>query len=41
VEEKLFIFIWIAKSKVSNRDTSELLRELAFSAGVKCWGLIA
>ena len=23
VEEKLFIFIWIAKSKVSNRDTSE------------------
>lgn len=23
VEEKLFIFIWIAKSKVSNRDTLE------------------
>ena len=23
VEEKLFIFIWIAKGKVSNRDTSE------------------
>jgi hypothetical protein len=23
VEEKLFIFIWIAKSKVPNHDTSE------------------